>query len=221
MLLANLSYFYEMLRRINAMADYVSPKSNYCIVNSTPVRQVTSRSVINTTSQNFALGVGNGNTAYGLSTNSRQSANLAEIDITDYPYVTLVTQTVAQWKRSLTNEYVSLSGGVGFSNTNAPNSGTTAMPQNIIFGHNSFMGNNFEIDESLYDTTLYDDYLIVKSIYPYTADYQTSSKIIHQCRSRATAMYARRTTGQNVANDTNNLITFSPWDCMPSNSSVA
>lgn len=212
MLFGNLSFFYEMLNRINFMSGLTPEKSTRAVVNESPVRQTTSRSKTSATIAVGSLGVGGGsspNTAYGYSQNTMPSANNASILTTDYPYVVITTQRFGDWKRTLTNQYLSLDGGQMISQIKQP----YIAPSLFIRGTGS-TPNTFAPNDSLYDTTDYDDFLIVTDIYAYTADYAVNNLAFHQVRSRAISLFNYRTEqGKNIANDTNNLITFSPWSC--------
>lgn len=220
MLFANLRYFYQMLANINKMADYVPQKSTHCIVDESPVRITTSRTHASPKTRQLTVGVGGGtspSTIYGFSYNTRVTASDDSIANFDYPYVLITTQRFGDWKRTLTNEWLSLEGGTYFSGDVF----TPMKPPSLfVRGTNTNVGGTVEFvpNSSLYDTEEYDDYLIVIGIVPYTEDYSTATNIYHQARSRATQCYNYATgtkKGDNIANDTNNLITFSPWACMP------
>lgn len=222
MLYANLSFFYQMLANINKMGDFVPEKSTYCLVDQTPTRIVTTRAALggDPTKRQLSMGVGGGTSAstiYGFSYNTNIAAITDEISTLDCPYIVITTQSFGEWKRTLTNEYLSLSGGCYFKGRDVSGSAQFHSPTLFIRG-TGIQTSDFTPESSLYDTTEYDNYLIVKKIYPYTADYETATNLYHQCRARATQCYNYATgakKGDNIANDTNNLITYSPWACQP------
>lgn len=221
MLFANLSYFYQMLANINKMGAHVPKDSTYCVVDQTPNRITTARINPRPLSRQLSLGVGGGsspNTAYGVSYNTCIGANNDSVSLTDYPYVVCTTQKFGEWKRSLTNEWLSIDGGCYFRSVDISGSAPYHAPNNFIRG-TGIQTNTFIPNSSLYDTEEYDDYLIVIAIYPYTDDYETSSNIYHIARSHATQCYnyqlGGNNKGKNIANGTNNIIELSPWVCCP------